>query len=118
MPISERMRRGLSTLLVAALAATPVGWTVAGREEGHCDRQPHQCTPAAALDCQCHVQPTAPDTARLPQLAPPSRSVPSLSSLVDMPVPRFAAASQPADITSRHVIVPIDLNVLNHTFLI
>jgi hypothetical protein len=70
MSISERATHVLSSMLVVAVAPISSGWTEAGRDEAHCTRPFHQCTPVASFMCCCHSSPRTPDTARLPEVAP------------------------------------------------
>lgn len=84
MPISERVTRGLSLWLMAAVAATTVGWTAAGRVGSLCSPQDHSCAPKASLTCCCHSSPDPSDAARLSVAVPPhgAPSHPSLMGIV------------------------------------
>jgi hypothetical protein len=114
MPISEHVTRGLSLWLIAAVAATPVGWTAVGRAGSLCSPQDHSCTPKASLTCCCHSSPDPADAARLPVVAPPP-GTPSHSSLMDIDprLPEQSAATIACD-SQRHV----DLGLLYRRLLI
>jgi hypothetical protein len=92
MPISERATRGLSLWLVAAVAATTIGWTAAGQAGSPCSPQDHSCTPKASQTCCCHSSPDLPDAAWLPVVAPPS-GAPSRASLMDDEPPALRPSS-------------------------
>lgn len=115
MPISERVTRSLSIWLMAAVAATTVGWTAAGRAGSLCSPQDHSCTPKASLTCCCHSSPDPADAARLSVVAPP----PGASyhdSLMDLDPPvtcRSSGATASRDARRR-----VDLGLLYKLFLI
>jgi hypothetical protein len=117
MSIGERATHVLSMLLVVAVATTSVGWTVAVRHGAPCMRPSHQCTPVASLTCRCHTLPRTPDTARLPEIAPP-QVTPSHASLMDLATASAGARAPIVGVTSRHALQHLDRAVLNHTFLI
>ena len=114
MPISELVTRGLSLWLIAAVAATPVGWTAVGRAGSLCSPQDHSCTPKASLTCCCHSSPDPVDAARLSVVAPPP-GTPSHASLMDVAPqqPGRCVAMLAAD-AQRHV----DRGLLYKRFLI
>jgi hypothetical protein len=114
MSISERVTRSLSTLLIAAVAATTVGWTAAGWAGSPCSPQEHSCTPQASLTC-CHSSPDPFDAARQPNVAPPPGSS-SHGSLMDLESPLTGPGC--GHTTSRHPLQRLDLNILHQTLLI
>ena len=115
MSISERVTRSLSTLLIAAVAATTVGGTAAGWAGSPCSPQEHSCTPQASLTCCRHSSPDPFDAARLPNVAPPPGS-PSHGSLMDLESPITCPCC--GHTTSHHPLQRLDLNILHQTFLI
>jgi hypothetical protein len=117
MPISERATHAPSFLLAVALASTAGGWTVAGRNGDHCTQQEHSCTPRASLTCCCHSSPATPDTARLPEVAPPHATCCS-ASLMEAVTTTVDDRATVIDVTSRHSLRHLDLRILNQTFLI
>lgn len=117
MSISERATHILSVLLIVAVAASSSGWTDAGRHGVHCTRPSHQCTPVASFTGRCHTLPRTPDTARLPEVAPPPVAPCPVSLMESLRAGGDARASI-IDLTSRHALQHLDLSVLNQTFLI
>jgi hypothetical protein len=115
MLISERVTRGLSLWLMAAVAATTVGWTAAGRAGSLCSPQDHSCTPQASLTCCRPSSPDPADTVRLSVAAPPP-GAPCHSSLTASveALPRATGGVS----SSRHTCQPLDLGILHRTFLI
>jgi hypothetical protein len=114
MPISERVTRGLSLWLIAAVALATVGWTAAGRAGSLCSPQDHSCTPKASLTCCGPSSPDPSDAARLTIVAPPN-GTPSHGSLMELePFTRAPDARR----TSRHAVQLLDLALLHCTLLI
>ena len=115
MPISERVTRGLSLWLMAAVAATTVGWTAAGRAGSFCSPQDHSCAPKASLTCCCHSSPDPSDAARLSVAAPP-HGAPSHASLMDsVPAAPRRAFSEAVSPSPR---CRVDLGLLHRPLLI
>lgn len=117
MSVSDRAAHVMSVMLAVVLATHAAGWTVAHGTSPACPLQHHTCTPSASLTC-CTAQTPAPaDTARVPQVAPPSPTS-SPASLMDMLNLPPAPDTPLPDITSAHWLRCLDLGILHHTLVI
>lgn len=101
MSISERAAHVLSTWLVVALATTAAGWAAAEQNGIHCALQKHSFATVTSLTCCCHPSPVTPDTARLPEVAPPQVTI-CPGSLMEYLAPAVNAHDAWDDVTSRH----------------